>query len=193
MSALVMSAERGSAREETVRTRAWKTAAAVLGLTMVTAGGARAQDAAADAKTPPVAVSVGVVISHYEGERKVSSVPYSVMARTGLQTNANMGVQVAVPSNNGAVTYHQIGSNIAFTATAAGDDRYLLRLSVQESSVLPDKSTTVPSTSNVPAFAEFTVTSSVVIRDGETVQFTSGANPLTGQVTKIDISLKVLK
>jgi hypothetical protein len=166
---------------------------------------ARAQEAAGPAARPapeakPVeTLKLTIVLAHYDAERKVSSTPYTLTVTTGTQSTANMGVQVPVPNNAGptgqvSFTYKNIGTNVSCTADRLDDGRYRLHLTVEESSVLPDKSGNSSSvTAGVPAFADFIVSSTLTLRDGGMAQYASGTNPLTGQVTRIEVSGEVVK
>lgn len=174
-------------------------------LVFAAASPARAQEAAAPGARPAPAakpvetLKLTIVLAHYDAERKVSSTPYTLTVTTGIQSVANMGVQVPVPNSSApagqvSFTYKNIGTNIACQADRLDDGRYRLRLTIEESSVLPDKAGSGQSlTSGVPAFADFIVNSALTLRDGGTAQYASGTNPLTGQVTRIEVSVEVVK
>jgi hypothetical protein len=45
----------------------------------------------------------------------------------------------------------------------------------------------------VPAFRAFNATFSMLLRDGQTMQYASATDSVSGEVVKIDVSLNVLK
>ena len=45
----------------------------------------------------------------------------------------------------------------------------------------------------VPAFQSFTMHNALIVADGQTVQYASATDPGNGMVTKVDLTLTVLK
>jgi hypothetical protein len=70
---------------------------------------------------------------------------------------------------------------------------FRVEVTLEESSVyMGDKSLTLaPLTA--PAFRTFKLTNNVVLKDGQTTQVTSAADPLTGDVVRVDLTLNVVK
>ena len=106
-----------------------------------------------------------------------------------------MGLQVGVlnsVSNGGSsVTYRPIGTNISCGAKSLDDGRFALDWTFDESSVLPDKSPAqIP---GLVSFQSVTVHNNLTLADGQTMQFIAAADPTTGEVSKIDISIAVVK
>src|SRR5262245_52595516 len=52
---------------------------------------------------PPVQLKVTVVISRFQGEKKVSNLPYTFMIPTGDRQSLRMGAQVPIQTTAGAV------------------------------------------------------------------------------------------
>ena len=50
-----------------------------------------------------------------------------------------------------------------------------------------------PKTVNAPVIRTFQVTNSVHLKDGETTQFTAATDRITGEVVRVEVTLKVLK
>ena len=69
------------------------------------------------------------------------------------------------------------------------------RLGVEDSSVFtPDaRQQAMPMAPDVPAFRSFKGTNSLLLKDGQTRQYTVATDRVTGEVLKVDVSLKVLK
>src|ERR671919_596045 len=93
-------------------------------------------------------------------------------------------------------TYRDVGTNIDCTATTAASGLYRLELTVADTSVHVDKIGAGPSDSfarNIPSFRSFHSSFSVVLRDGQSSEYTSATDPASGEVMKIDVTLNVMK
>ena len=167
---------------------------------------------AAQERQPPaparlIPLKIQVVVSRFQGEKKVSSMPYtlSVVANDNDKTTLRMGVEVPVPSTvfapaaqGGPATvpvtsysYRSVGTNIDCTAKTQ-DDGFRLDMAVEESSVFVAEKAT-GRLDSAPSFRRFTSTFNVLLRDGQTVQHTTATDPVSGEVLKVDLTLNVLK
>jgi len=183
---------------------------------MATAAAGQAQEPAANPaqSTRPspnyVGVKVQVVISRYQGEKKVSSLPYVLgVVVNAAKTSLRMGVDVPVVSTVFSSTakdgvanvpttsynYRSVGTNIDCQAETAPGDYYKLTMTVTDSSLQLDNSAerTKALMPNTPMFRSFNSSFQLLLRDGQTTQYTSATDPITGEVTKIDVTLNVLK
>ena len=80
-------------------------------------------------------------------------------------------------------------------AEDVAQEAFLFRVEVtlEESSVyMGDKSLT-PAPLTAPSFRTFKLTNNVVLKDGQTTQVTSAADPLTGDIVRVDLTLNVVK
>jgi hypothetical protein len=162
------------------------------------------------AKAPAIPLEVQIVLSRYQGEKRVSSMPY-VMAvnANGERASLNMGADVAVPSSTFApndpskaqpivsFNYRPIGTAIICGAiTTAEEGRFELNISVDDSSVYlkEDNSAGSPSAvSNMPAFRSFKSRNTLLLRDGQTRQYTAATDRVSGETIRIDVTVKVVK
>jgi hypothetical protein len=135
-------------------------------------------------------LQVEVVISRYEGDKKVSSLPYilAVTADEGRPVSLRMGSQIPVPQAQGGVNYSHVGTNIDCKATSTNDGRFKLEINIQDSSIMERRTADL-----VPTLRNFSITNVAVLRDGQTAQFTAAADRTTGEVVKVDVTLKVEK
>lgn len=155
-----------------------------------------------------VPLRVQLVVSRYQGEKKVSSTPYtiSVVANDNDKTSLRMGVDVPVPqptvtSAGGPVsmsyTYRSVGTNIDCSARTVEEGLFKLDLAVSDSSVfVPEKGgavSTSPAVTGAPAFRSFTSTFNVLLKDGQTAQHTAATDAVSGEVLRVDVTLNVLK
>jgi len=165
----------------------------------------RAQEKKAEsAPAIPVPLKVQIVISRYEGDKKISSMPYMLSVNAGRVGHLRMGTRVPVVSTSytpiatgGAgvnpltsYQYQDIGTNIDCNISALDDGRFRLEIGIDDSSVDPDQPR---GPVERPAFRSFRADNSMVLKDGQTTQFTTAVDKLTGVVTKVDIALTVVK
>ncbi len=172
-----------------------------------TASPVRGQDAPAavtsqparSAETPLTPLKIQLVLSRTQGDKKISSVPYVlwVTANDRAPSSLRMGNQIPVPDGKGAYTFRDVGTNIDVTASSASGDFYRIALTVNDSSVyFPDRNDPAAASqtnTGIPAFRSVTSRFNILLRDGQTGQYLTATDPMTGQVLKIDATLTVLK
>jgi hypothetical protein len=171
-----------------------------------------AQDPPAPAPQPAAARSQGLVplkvmlvFSRFQGEKKISSVPYTLFVTANLneRTSLRMGNQVPVTTTmfgggsqasipQTSYQYRDVGTNIDCSAHTAADGYYRITLTVTDSSVAYAEGDTAARTAP-PTFRNFNSTFNILVRDGQTVQYTSAADPISGQVIKLDATVNVQK
>ena len=162
------------------------------------------------AKAPAIPLEVQIVLSRYQGEKRVSSMPY-VMAvnANGERGSLNMGAEVAIPNSTLAPSdpskpqpivsfnYRPIGTAIICGAiTTAEEGRFELNISVDDSSVYLKEDSVAASpaaVSNMPAFRSFKSRNTLLLRDGQTRQYTAATDRVSGETIRIDVTLKVVK
>jgi hypothetical protein len=177
----------------------------------VVAGNARAQDSVPQGPgaQPPVgraislkpAVRVQLVITRYEGDKKLGSLPYTFVAAPASPSNSpvatriRLGVDTPIPADGGdaaAVQYKNVGTNIdSSQVTELPDGRYQLTISAQNTAAVP--ASTADTRGGRPVFRRFDVTFTAALRDGQTMQAISSADPVTGELIKVDVTINVLR
>jgi type II secretory pathway component GspD/PulD (secretin) len=175
----------------------------VVTLVIASAGLAQAQEKAAP-KTAEVALKLQIVIARYENDKKISSMPYLVSVAPGRKATLRMGTAVPIASTTytpaaagGANTnpltsynYRDVGTNIDCSAVALDEGRFLIDLNIEDSSVEDQPR---PNVAQLPSLRSFRASDSFVLKDGQTTQFTTAVDKLTGVVTKVDVTLTVVK
>jgi hypothetical protein len=148
-----------------------------------------------------VPLRVEFVISRFEGNRKVSSEPFTLFvnaipvpdpgAPPVQPVRLRMGAEIPLP-NGGTKA---IGTNIDCTGFLDDRDRYRLQVTVEGSSAFSeDRSQAAAGAApQPPLFRSFRLTNTGVLRDGQTVQFASATDSVSGQTLKVDVTLNVLK
>jgi hypothetical protein len=157
--------------------------------------------------TEMIPVDVEVVVSRYQGDKKVSSLPYFLAINANGEASLRMGANVPVPTNvwpAGTVgpvapisfNYQNIGTDIDATVRPRGEGRFFVRVKVEERSVVQPPASATPisgTVSGAPVIRSFAAQNELILRDGQTRQFTAAADRVTGEVVKVDVTLKVLK
>ena len=144
-----------------------------------------------------VPLKVQVVIARYEGDKKVSSLPYTMsVTANGDPVRLRMGSQIPVPSTTytgtasatpvTSFTYHNVGTSIDCRATTTDDGRFSVVVGIEDSSVSERRTT-----GSVPTLSTFSTQNMAILRDGQTMQFTAAADKTTGEVVKVDVTLTV--
>lgn len=207
----------------------------VVALTLGLAGAARAQDEAASKKQPDAAqaaaerdqaraqavrddlqrlvpLSIDVVVTRYQGEKKINSLPYVLAVNANKIGQAGtsqlrMGAKVPVPSiaappgnpagpagpMPGPVNYQDIGTNIDCSATVV-EGGFQVRISVSDTSVYTNiQDSATPTVGNMPVFRSFQSTNTLVMKDGQSREFTAATDRVSGEVVRVTVTLKVVK
>jgi len=125
--------------------------------------------------------------------------------RTDVQLALRMGAQVPIPIQFGVApssapgkeaakpatsfNYRDVGTNIDLSVRRLDSERFHLSVTVSDSSVIEDKTKTAPS----PSFRQYSSSNQVVLKDGQSAQFSTAPDKVTGEIVKIDISLNIVK
>jgi hypothetical protein len=148
---------------------------------------------------PLIPLKVQVIISRYEGDKKISSMPYTLSVTTNSdRVNLSMGSQIPVPNwtqptqpNQAPMqnySFLSVGTTIGCTVLTTDDGRFRVEMSVEDTSV-QEKAPSIP----VPTLRNFSMQNAMTLRDGQTAQFTSAADKMTGEVVRVDVTLTVEK
>ncbi len=187
----------------------------VIAIAVVGVVSATAQDkppAAPPAQSATTPLKVQVTISRYQGDKKISSMPYALSVNAKGQrdpvqdiSRLRMGAKVPVMSLAtptidgkqvgpiaGPITYQEIGTNIDCFASATEDGRYKLTVTVEDTSVYPEDQSP-PTLKGSPTFRTFVLTNSAILKDGQSTQFTSATDKVSGETVKVDVTLNVVK
>jgi hypothetical protein len=150
---------------------------------------------------------VQVVFTEFDGDKKIGSLPYTFLVNAddrGSQAAVRMTfhVPVAVSSDAGAkhVGQYPLTTNLDGRAEKTDDGRFLLRLSLEKSSIYLAGANQKPASlggsevsANDPVQQEFRTQVNLLVRDGQTIQSTVATDPVSGHVLKIDVTVNVIK
>ncbi len=154
-------------------------------------------------------LKIQVVITEFDGDRKVSSLPYSFSVNAPSGTaSIRMGVRVPVVTGGKdgtkQVQYMDVGTNLDCRARSPEDGRYELDLTVERSSVYSgaaknDARTAPPASDEVqvsteqPLIKQFRTGLTLLLKDGQTAESVTSTDPLSGRVLRVSVTLNVVK
>jgi hypothetical protein len=156
----------------------------------------------------PIPVKVQVVYVEFDGDKKIRSLPYTAMISVDHGPEwAKLRVGTRIPlfaGGQNGMQYVDVGTNIDCRAHKLPDANFDVQLSFERSWIdgdvlLPFSSATQqlagPSLSEFkePVIRQFKAELNLVLRDGQTVESTVGTDPVTGRVSKIDVTFAVIK
>ena len=159
---------------------------------------------------PLVPLEIEITIARYQGEKKISSVPYQLAVNAeGGEAKLRMGSEVPVfsaaftpaaagkekegPAPLRSYNYRSIGTTITSSARTAPENRFEVNLYVEDRSVYTGTEKTVPGGEGVPVFRNFNSTNTLLLRDGQTRQYTAAVDRVSGEVVKLEVTLRVVK
>lgn len=148
-----------------------------------------------DDHTPAVTpLRVQVVFTEYDGDKKVSSLPYSFTvnaderrARPGSQIRN--GARIPISTGKDQFTYVDIGTNVDCSATLQEDGRYKLQMALERSSISPDSA----SGSTNPIVRQFRADMNPILKEGQSVESIVSTDPLNGHVYRVSVTLNLAK
>jgi hypothetical protein len=151
-----------------------------------------------------VPLKVHLVISRTSVDKKViSTLPYTlwVTANDKRMTSVRMGVEAPVPTTvitkegveSQQYTYRSVGTNIDCQATEQAGGLFNLEIKLNDSSLGVDAKQPGQPLKAVPAFRNFTSNFSILLKDGQTAQYASATDPVSGETLKVDVTVNVLK
>jgi hypothetical protein len=164
-----------------------------------------------DAKPPAPTLKVQVTIAETDGEKKVLNLPYTYYLRAGEGgpaapwTKLRLGSRIPVyVGKENAMQYLDVGTSIDSRAYSSENGRFDITLNLERSWVEGDvlvpmeKATAQTTDAHVVPFREpiirqFKTELSLTMRDGQTTQSTLAADPLSGKVMSISVTINVVK
>ncbi len=164
---------------------------------------------AANEPKPDVPLKILVVFTEYDGEKKISSMPYTLSAlatedRTLSTASLRMGLRVPITTSTkdgqSQVVYQDVGTDIDARVRPQADGRFLLWMQIRRSSVHTlegankESAWSMGEASGRPILRAFsTGFDGFLMREGQPVQTTTATDPVSGRVLKVDVTINVVK
>ena len=153
--------------------------------------------------TALIPIKVQVVFAEFEGDKKISSMPYSFTVPASDKPGGNYGasirtgvrVPIETDGKDQKTTYIDVGSNIDCRIQTAEDGRFLVTLNFDRSAIYPNKSSEMPvsSPNGQPFIRQFRTNESLLLRDGQTSENTLSTDPLNGHTMRVSVTINVQK
>jgi hypothetical protein len=172
----------------------------------------RAQDKAQekpkseDRAKPSIPIKVQLVISEYDGDKKISSMPYTFMAIAGEEkvgrtysTSLRTGVRIPIETDgkDQKTTYMDVGSNIDCDVHTEGDGRFHVFVIFDRSALYPNKSSEgerlVAEPNGLPLIRQFRTAENLILKDGQTSENLLSTDPLNGHTLRVSVTINVQK
>jgi hypothetical protein len=154
---------------------------------------------------PNIPVKVQVVFSEYDGEKKISSMPYAFTAITneklGGYYSASLRTGVRVPVDAGGpeqkTSYMDVGSNIDCGLRTTDDERYHLYMIFERSALSPSSGSQteklqVSRPDAPPLVRQFKASVNMILKDGQTSE-TVSTDPINGHSLHLSVTINVPK
>ena len=167
---------------------------------------------------PTVAVQVDVLLSRWQGEKRISAIPFVLMANAGSRGNSvslRMGVDVPVGTSTSNVTqtsgaqtqnpravatekhvteFRNVGTDIDASVSRADATNFGVYVNIRDSSIFTSDQTKMPTSMADPtAFRTFSTSNTLNMTDGQTRLFGVATDKITGETLRIEVKLTVLK
>jgi len=164
-----------------------------------------------DAKPLTATLKVQVTITETDGEKKVVNLPYSYYLRAGeggpaaAWTKLRLGNRIPVyVGKENAMQYLDVGTSIDSRAYSSENGRFDITLNLERSWVEGDVLVSMERASaqttdarvgpfHEPIIRQFKTELTLTMRDGQTTQSTQAADPLSGKIMSITVTINVVK
>lgn len=143
-------------------------------------------------------VRIDLLLTEYDGQKKISSLPYTIYAVSSPERGRahagrlRMGVRVPVNSQ-----YMNVGTDIDCNPLTLGEGAYDVGISVNRSSIYTptqdENETEQIHAAGGMVIRNFNTDFNLKLHDGETADGTSATDPLNGHILKISVTLHVIK
>lgn len=172
---------------------------------LLIASAAAAQQKPQQESTRYIPLKLEILLTEFDGAKKVSSLPYTLSVTAATEqgpsvrsaTHLRLGVRVPISVQKDQVQYQDVGTDIDCWAFALPDGTYQLNLAVDRSSVYlaGDKTGAeeTPIANGTPAIRSFRVSSTLVLRDGQSDESMVASDPLSGHILRVAVTLHVTK
>lgn len=155
--------------------------------------------------TALIPIKVQVVFAEFEGDKKISSMPYAFTVPATDKSGGNYGasirtgvrVPIEIDGKDQKTTYLDIGSNIDCRIQSGEDGRFLVSLNVDRSAIYPNKSSEgerlVNEPNGLPLIRQFRSSESLLLKDGQTSENTLSTDPMSGHTMRVSVTINVQK
>lgn len=156
-------------------------------------------------KSPAISVKVSIVFTEFDGEKKVSSMPYSFISYAnergggyeGTSIRNGVRIPIEIDSKDQKTTYLDVGSNIDCRVLLEDDGRFRLSLVFERTALYPNRSSEgerlVSEPNGLPLIRAFRTNENFVLKDGQTAESVLSTDPLNGHSLRVSITINTQK
>ena len=166
-----------------------------------------AQEKSAEKAKPAIPVKIQLILSEFDGEKKVASLPYTIMMQAdpsgghaSYSSFTRIGVRVPVPGagKDGQTSFVDVGSNIDCGVQAEDSGRFTVRLNFERSSLYfqgrgEEKGNIRTTEGGQPYIPTLRAQSTVLVAEGQNMEVLTATDPLNGHVFRINLTLNLQK
>jgi len=153
----------------------------------------------------PTPIKVQIVFAEFDGDKKISSMPYAFTVITDEKVGGNYstrlrtGIRVPIETDgkDQKTTYMDIGSNIDCGIRTEDDGHYHLYLIFDRSALYPNKSTEgerlIANPGGQPVIRQFRTDENLILKDGQTSESLLSTDPMNGHTFRVSVTINVQK
>jgi hypothetical protein len=153
----------------------------------------------------PTPIKVQIVFTEFDGDKKVSSMPYTFMVISDEKVGGNYstrlrtGIRVPIETDgkDQKTTYMDIGTNIDCGIKTEDDGHFHLYLIFDRSALYPNKSTEgerlVANPGSQPLVRQFRTDENLILKDGQTSESLLSTDPMSGHTLRVSVTINVQK
>lgn len=150
-------------------------------------------------------IKVQIVFTEFDGDKKVSSMPYAFTVITdekmggNYSTRLRTGIRVPIETDgkDQKTTYMDIGTNIDCGIKSEDDGRFHLYLIFDRSALYPNKSTEgerlVANPGGQPVVRQFRTDENLILKEGQTAENLLSTDPMNGHTLRVSVTINVQK
>jgi len=150
-------------------------------------------------------IKVQIVFTEFEGDKKISSMPYTFTVVSdekvggNYSTRVRTGIRVPIETDgkDQKTTYLDIGTNIDCGIKAEDDGRFHVYLTFDRSTPYPNKSNEgerlVADPGGQPLVRQFRCDETLFLKDGQTSENLMSTDPLNGHTLRVSVTINVQK
>ena len=156
----------------------------------------------AEERKPAVPIKVQVVLTEFDGDKKISSMPYTFMVIAGGSYNSSFvrtGVRIPIETDgkDQKTTYMDVGTGIDCNISPEEDGRFRVNFGFDRSALYPNKSPEgerlVSEPNGQPLVRQFRTQESFFLRDGQSSENILSTDPLNGHTFRLSVTINVQK
>jgi hypothetical protein len=154
-----------------------------------------------------IPVKVQIVFTEQEGEKKISSVPYSFTAiaselgpyeGTSIRHGVRIPIETETDGKEHKITYLDIGTNIDCRILVEEDGRFHFSLTLDRSALYPsnaasDEKQDISRANGQPFVRTFRTNENMILKDGQTTETVLSTDPLSGHTLRVTVTINVQK